>query len=44
VHDSDWPGFANAILKHSDETESTPSAFYNYYYWGNVVKRLLEKI
>lgn len=44
VTDDDWIAFARAIFEHSDKHEITPSSYYEYYYWGSVVKMLIQQI
>jgi glycosyltransferase involved in cell wall biosynthesis len=41
VTDSKWKDFAEAIIKNADNTEITPSSYYDYYYWGSIVKKIL---
>ncbi len=42
VTDGDWTGFAHAIkMSESDHHKNTPDSFYNEYYWGNIIKRIL---
>jgi glycosyltransferase involved in cell wall biosynthesis len=40
--DNDWKAFASAIIKSTENQELTPSAFYEYYYWGNIVKKISQ--
>ncbi|MFZ9717910.1 MAG: glycosyltransferase family 4 protein [Chitinophagaceae bacterium] len=42
VNDYDWQNFVAAISKQLDEKHITPTSFYDYYYWGNIVNRFLE--
>jgi len=41
VPDNNWDDFANAILKNANENEITPRSYYEYYYWGGIVKKLI---
>ena len=40
LSDNEWEDFTQAILN-TDETARTPQEYYDYYYWGNVVKNML---
>lgn len=42
--DNDWNGFADAILHHANDNSATPSAYYDHYYWGSIVKKAVEVI
>ncbi|HEV8283357.1 MAG TPA: glycosyltransferase family 4 protein [Chitinophagaceae bacterium] len=42
VPDNDWPGFSKAIIENVDKVEVTPLSYYQYYYWGNIVKKVIE--
>jgi len=39
--DNDWVAFARAIMTHADTKEITPAAYYEYYYWGNIVEKII---
>lgn len=39
VDDSDAGAFVNAITT-ADISTSTPNSYYDYYYWGNIIKRI----
>ncbi|MDZ4795743.1 MAG: glycosyltransferase family 4 protein [Bacteroidota bacterium] len=41
VRDDDWEGFAKAILENTAGRSETPSSYYNKYYWGHIIKRIL---
>ncbi len=41
VSDNDWPGFAKAIIRNADKYEITPASYYEYYYWGSIVKKII---
>jgi glycosyltransferase involved in cell wall biosynthesis len=42
VADGDWTGFARSVkMLESDDQKNTPESFYNEYYWGNIIKRIL---
>jgi glycosyltransferase involved in cell wall biosynthesis len=40
VPDNSWTDFAKAIPENANENEITPPSYYEYYYWGNIVKKL----
>lgn len=40
VSDNDWKSFARAVLDNADKNEQTPTAYYDHYYWGNIVKKI----
>ena len=40
VADNDAKGFLREILQASSISAQTPASYYDYYYWGNIVKKL----
>jgi glycosyltransferase involved in cell wall biosynthesis len=40
VPDNDANAFARAIFGVSGTKIATPQAYYEYYYWGNIIKRI----
>jgi glycosyltransferase involved in cell wall biosynthesis len=44
VPDNDWAVFAKAIIENTDNREITPASYYQYYYWGNIVKKVEESM
>ena len=44
VPDDNWEVFSEKILRQSQLNSLTPASFYEYYYWGNVIKRLLPAL
>ncbi|MFI5186101.1 MAG: glycosyltransferase family 4 protein [Chitinophagales bacterium] len=40
VPDDNWNLFAEAIIDHANNTEITPALYYDYYYWGSIVKKI----
>lgn len=42
VKDSQWDEFAIAIISNVDRADRTPNSFYEYYYWGNIVKKVVK--
>ncbi len=43
VKDDEWQAFAEQIKKPSAETQ-TPAAYYETYYWGSIVKKVVKLI
>ncbi len=44
VPDDDWEGMAKAVVETANYSSQTPSEYYNYYFYGNIVNRLLEAL
>jgi hypothetical protein len=42
VADNKWDDFAKAVIAHVDKNEITPPSYYQYYYWGNIVKKVVK--
>ena len=42
VPDNKWNDFASAIVAYADKNEITPPSYYQYYYWGNIVKKVVR--
>lgn len=42
VPDSDWKAFADTILEKANNKSTTPGAYYDYYFYGNIVQRLIK--
>jgi glycosyltransferase involved in cell wall biosynthesis len=40
VPDNDSAAFVTAIKQINNEQDKTPASYYNFYYWGNIVKKL----
>jgi len=40
VPDNNWKHFAQAIVTNADNGDITPASYYDYYYWGNIVKKI----
>ena len=38
--DDKWDVFSGAIMENADNLEITPASYYEYYYWGNIVKKV----
>jgi glycosyltransferase involved in cell wall biosynthesis len=36
-----WKGFAEEIISSASKTENIPGAFFAYYYWGNIIKKVV---
>jgi len=43
VPDNDWKSFAEAIILHANDSEITPASYYEYYYWGSIVQKVIDK-
>jgi hypothetical protein len=41
VPDNKWNDFAEAIVNNTDKVETTPGSYYEYYFWGSIVKKIL---
>lgn len=41
VPDNDWESFSKKVLECNKITTKTPSEYYETYYWGNIVKKIL---
>ena len=42
VPDNKWNDFAASVIAHVDKNEITPPSYYQYYYWGNIVKKVMR--
>jgi len=42
VPDNEWNRFAEAIVAHVDKNQLTPASYYQYYYWGNIVRKVVS--
>src|SRR6185437_15233220 len=41
--DNDWDAFTGNIIKAIEATDvNTPKSFYDFYYWGNIAKQVME--
>ena len=41
VVDNAWEEFANEVLQSLKQAGTTPESFYQYYYWGNIAKKVV---
>lgn len=41
VNEGDWKRFADMIVSSAAENSRTPESFFEYFYWGNIIKRLM---
>jgi len=41
VPDNGWNDFAQAVINNAAKVEITPPSYYEYYYWGSIVKKIL---
>lgn len=44
VNEGEWNEFAGQVMAASDEHARTPDSFFEYYYWGNIVRRAVDFI
>jgi len=44
VPDNNWGSFAEAIIENADNREITPATYYEYYFWGSIVKKVERSI
>lgn len=42
VADDDWNPFTSAIVDNVDRKDVTPSIYYEYYYWGNIIRKVVS--
>jgi hypothetical protein len=41
VDDNAWEEFASEVFKSLKQAGNTPESFYQYYYWGNIAKKVV---
>jgi glycosyltransferase involved in cell wall biosynthesis len=44
VPDDNWKAFTEAVINNDGENEITPPSYYEYYYWGNIVKKVERSV
>ena len=44
VEDKDWIAFSEAVIRESNNSESTPPAYYEYYNWKKIAKRIAAQL
>ena len=44
VANSDWTAFMKAIVENSKGSSVTPSTYYQYYYWGNIIRQVTHSL
>lgn len=44
VADDDWGAFTRLIIEKISHTGKTPASYYDYYFYGNSVKRLIQSV
>lgn len=44
ITDNDWSAFAAAILATDTIQNETPDEYYQTFYWGNIVKKIVEEL
>ncbi|MBL0069741.1 MAG: hypothetical protein IPP39_15040 [Chitinophagaceae bacterium] len=41
VADNDWEEFAKEVIINAANSIPTPQEYYNYYFYGNIIQRLI---
>lgn len=44
IQEGRWNEFAEAVWKHSSSGEMIPDSFFDYYYWGNIAKKVVTSL
>jgi hypothetical protein len=44
IPEGNWKEFATQVIEVSGRSVNTPSGFFDYYYWGNIIRRLVSAI
>jgi glycosyltransferase involved in cell wall biosynthesis len=44
VPDRDWTSFAEAIISACRKNENIPNEYFEYYYWGNIIKKVVAAL
>lgn len=44
VDNDDWDSFTKAIINNAGILSNTPPEYYTYYYYGNIIQRLIEEV
>lgn len=44
IADNDWKNFVKAIVETSDAASPTPDSYYESYYWGNIIRKILSEL
>ena len=44
IQDNDWAGFANAVIANKNNPGTTMAGYYEFYYWGNIIKKIAAAI
>lgn len=42
INEGQWNQFADAVMWHANHETHTPKEFYDYYYWGNIIKKAIK--
>lgn len=42
VNDNDWNAFSKAVIENVNKSTVTPEKYYEYYYWGNIARRVAD--
>lgn len=44
VAEGQWRKFSELIVRYADKSETIPTAFFDYYYWGNIAKKVADSL
>lgn len=44
VDEGQWKQFADIVIASSKSTDHTPVAFYEHYYWGNIIRKVIKAL
>lgn len=44
IHEGEWKKFAESVIKYSGKQDQVPNAFFDYYYWGNIAKKVADSL
>lgn len=44
VNDLDWPAFTRKVIEQASLSYDIPPAFFDYYYWGNIARRVVKAL
>ena len=44
VTEGEWDSFADVVVTAASGQAQTPAAFFDYYYWGNIIARAVKKL
>lgn len=44
VQEGEWDRFTSLVMQVANNSETIPDAFFSYYYWGNIAKKVAESL